>query len=171
MKTIFEFTVLGEPIPMGSSRAFTYRSKHDGQVHAAVTSDNPRMKDWRSDIRRAAQLVIPPGYMPTKEPVALSLLFVVPKPASKPQKAVFPLTRPDLDKLARAFSDALTRVVWADDSQLVGLRDVWKVYAIDRGPGVTARISIVEASDLPTWPRLMGRDQVFRERGLFALEA
>ena len=49
---------------------------------------------------------------------------------------------PDLDKLVRAVGDALTRLAWRDDSQIVAWH-AYKHYATPEHP-VGARITIQE---------------------------
>ena len=44
---------------------------------------------------------------------------LVSPPKSLPKKQIFHIKRPDLDKLTRAALDAMTRVIWRDDSQVV----------------------------------------------------
>lgn len=43
-----------------------------------------------------------------------------------------PIVRPDLDKLARAVNDALTKIVFKDDSQVVQM-NIRKVYGFPEG--------------------------------------
>ena len=67
-------------------------------------------------------------------PVYLELSFYLPR-AKKPKHPVFPIVRPDLDKMTRSICDALKDAnVYLDDSQVCASTQC-KVYAIDR-PGV-----------------------------------
>jgi crossover junction endodeoxyribonuclease RusA len=69
--------------------------------------------------------------------VAIELHFGLPKPKSAPKRRrVWPDKRPDLDKLIRAVLDALTQVIFADDSQVVEIRATKDYVA----PGVTVEI-------------------------------
>lgn len=72
-------------------------------------------------------------------PIALTALFVLARPSGhwgsgarsgvlRPSAPVMPAVRPDIDKLARAILDGLTGTVWRDDSQVVALSSVAKVY-------------------------------------------
>lgn len=68
-------------------------------------------------------------------PVSVSFNFHLIKPKSAPKKKViYPIKRPDLDKLIRAGMDALTGTIVIDDSQItyVDARKVWET----NGPGV-----------------------------------
>lgn len=80
---------------------------------------------------------------PVTGPIRLSLSFVMPRPKSTPKRSTPPaVKRPDLDKLARAVGDALTKVVWADDSQIVRLDATKRIAEVGEPPGVY--ISVVE---------------------------
>ena len=51
-------------------------------------------------------------------PVSVSVSFYLKRPVSKPD-ALYPDTKPDLDKLCRALGDALEGVVITQDSRIV----------------------------------------------------
>jgi crossover junction endodeoxyribonuclease RusA len=82
------------------------------------------------------------GYIePFFEPVLIALTFKLHRPLShygsgknarlvKPSAPKHPAKVPDIDKLTRAVLDALTSIVWVDDSQVVRLT-ASKVY-VDR---------------------------------------
>lgn len=64
--------------------------------------------------------------------------------ALKDSAVAHPMTKPDVDKLLRAFLDALTGVVWKDDSQVTDAI-TRKRYAVPVGPdddGVRAAIAV-----------------------------
>jgi len=63
------------------------------------------------------------------------------------RKSSPPHTRkPDLDKLLRAVGDALTRVVYLDDAQIISYGESRKRYAaIGETPGVSIRIEEIAA--------------------------
>jgi len=72
-------------------------------------------------------------------PVSVALVFHLIKPQSAPKKKViYPIKRPDLDKLVRAAMDALTGTIVMDDSQVTVLiaKKVWET----NGPGVHMEI-------------------------------
>ena len=88
-------------------------------------------------------------------PVTVSLRFAFVRPAShygtgrnaanlKASAPLYPATRHhksggDIDKLVRAVLDAMTGVVYADDSQVVALAPVWKVWGSMSGVHVVVR--------------------------------
>lgn len=117
------FVVAGEAIPQGSAKAFVVKGR------AVITTDNPRLKEWRQKVVDAAELAMTDGGF-GDQPVAVSLWFRFVRPESvKAAARPWPSVRPDVDKLARAVLDALTTSgVVSDDSRVVDLRAV-KVYA------------------------------------------
>lgn len=54
-------------------------------------------------------------------PVYLSATFYFLKPKSAKQSDIYKGTKPDLSKLIRAVEDAMTQVVYVDDSRIVGV--------------------------------------------------
>lgn len=114
------FTVFGTPQPQGSMRAFIPK----GGKFPVVTADNAKMKPWRQQIAwtalaeraRAGQ-----GAPPSPVPICLQMVFYFSRPKSAKKSIMHKLTKPDLDKLQRAVLDALTGVLFKDDSQVVGI--------------------------------------------------
>lgn len=137
----FELTVLGRPQPAGSKRAFPRR---DGGV--IVTDDNPRAKSWQQEIMSVAVEVMDDAEM-IVGPVELFCRFVLARPAGhfgtgrnagsvRASAPRYPIVKPDTTKLIRAVEDALTGIVWRDDSQVVNQR-AYKTY------GTPERVEIV----------------------------
>lgn len=52
-------------------------------------------------------------------PIAIQAAFYLPRVSSLPRTITAPIKKPDLDKLVRCLCDALTGVVYRDDSQVV----------------------------------------------------
>jgi crossover junction endodeoxyribonuclease RusA len=107
-----QFCVYGVAQPKGSTRAFVVAGK------PVITSSNRNLKDWEHAIAASAQ---PHAGELLLGPVRVGLRFVLPRPRSLPKREHFHLTRPDLDKLSRGAIDALTGVLFKDDSQVVEL--------------------------------------------------
>lgn len=109
---MISFDVLGTPKPQGSMRAF-----NNHVVHA---KPKPLM-DWRGSIASVAQ-----QYIDMKAargtPVWVRASFRMERPKSAPKRIVRPATKPDIDKLGRSLLDALTGILWVDDSQVVSLQ-------------------------------------------------
>ena len=113
MKTII-FTVMMKAQPQGSMKAFVVGGR------AILTSDNAKMKPFRAEVKRMALASIT-GEAPvfaSQVPVRLVIRFQFVRPASA-KKRPYPSVKPDIDKLQRAVLDALTGVIYKDDSQVV----------------------------------------------------
>lgn len=120
-----EIKIGGKPATAGSKRAF--HSKKTGKTW--VTDDCTRGKEWRATVRAACveQRVATELY---QGPLLLFTRFYLARPKShyrtgkfasflKDSAPVFPAGKPDTTKLLRAIEDALTGVLWKDDSQVV----------------------------------------------------
>ena len=112
-----QFTVLGTPIPKGSTRAYLPK----GWTRPIITSDNTKVRPWQEAIVVAALDVLGDApLMKRPTPVALWLRFFMPRPKTAPRRETEATKKPDLDKLVRAVKDALTRAgAYDDDSQVV----------------------------------------------------
>ena len=144
-----EFFVEGVPAPQGSKR-------HVGR--GILIESSKRVKPWRSDVRIAAQEARGDrSPAPKPRPIYLTLTFWFPRPKShygtgrnasilKLSAPTSMTVKPDIDKLERAILDALTGVLWEDDSQVVHLAAT-KGYA---PPGELAGVTIT--LDTPTTP-------------------
>ena len=112
--SLISFRVHGLPVPQGSTRAFVVNGR------PVITSAAKGLSSWRRLVADVAQRFAPDE--PWEGPVGIELHFGIPKPKSAPKRRrVWPDKRPDLDKLTRAVLDALTYVVFADDSQVVDI--------------------------------------------------
>lgn len=145
----FSFFVPGEPITEGSTKAFT-----SGQ-RVVVTHDRGRELDhWRLRVARAAEAAArKAGWEPRHDgPVAVTAIFLLPRPKSVPKSRQCPHVKPDLDKLQRAVGDALSPYkrpgVLRDDSRIVEWRTS-KHYAGDpRMVGAAITVSTLDLASL-----------------------
>jgi crossover junction endodeoxyribonuclease RusA len=121
---VISFDVHGIPAPQGSKNPW------GGEA-------NKNTRPWRAAVTAEAAAAMN-GREPLSGPVQMKVEFSFPRPKSHygtgrnadavKQGAPFYVTRaPDVDKLARAVADALTGIVYRDDSQISHL-NVWKVY-------------------------------------------
>lgn len=118
--------VPGVPVAQGSKR-YLGRGQR-GKLRMA--HDNAeRLEPWRVTIAAKAEEKMAGGE-PTRAGVALALRFIFVRPKShygsgrnaellKPSAPRVPTGKPDIDKLERAVLDALTAIVYVDDSQVV----------------------------------------------------
>ena len=54
-------------------------------------------------------------------PLYMTATFVRSRPKSLPKRVILPASRPDLDRYGNLVLDALTGIIYADDSQIVGM--------------------------------------------------
>lgn len=170
------FSVRGVAAPQGSKTAFrvknstkinqTESSKRVGpwrdRVHFAAENAVERWArehDSADNIETAAEIE-----RMYHGPVTVSLGLVFERPAShygtgrnadvlKASAPRYPMTKHhtaggDIDKLVRAVLDAMTKVVYADDAQVVALLSVWKLY----GPQAGLWVQVREASPIHLLP-------------------
>lgn len=117
------FVVPGRAQPAGSKRAFVNRKT--GKM--IVTDANPNAGAWKERVALAASAAF--GRRPLlDEPLVLEVTVLLVRPAGhfgargmsrKGRETPCPVSKPDLTKLVRAIEDALTGVVWVDDSRVV----------------------------------------------------
>lgn len=142
---MISFFVAGTPVPKGSAKAFMRK----GMKHPVVIQDNrEKQKPWASAIGYAAQQEV--IEILDNVPVSIEIIFNMPRPKChygtgknrgtlKDSAPWYHTSKPDLDKLVRCVKDALTGVVWKDDS-MVAIVVSKKVYSDTPG----ARITITE---------------------------
>lgn len=139
------FYVDGRPAPQGSKK---YMGHRGGKPILLESSKS--LKEWREKIawhaRQARNNVAHRGVV-ENWPVGVQLDFYFRRPKSAPRFRRSPIVRPDVDKLTRAVLDALTGVVFKDDSQVVGLHAT-KSYLDDDSTTEGVRIAVWEGE----WP-------------------
>lgn len=128
---MIRFEVLGVPQPGGSKSAFPLRHRdgspvlrENGSQAMSVRDANPKVKDWRVAVVAAARRVHTGALL--DGPLSVTFLFTVPRPKGHYGKRglllsapAFPAVKPDVLKLARSCEDALSKVIWRDDAQIV----------------------------------------------------
>lgn len=121
------FTVLGVPKGMGSSKAVPMNRnwRNIPGVRWRVLDSSHDVDAWQKTVTSVARGAMI-GDEPIDGPVVLQVTFELARP--KTVKREYPSVAPDLDKLVRAIGDALTGIVWVDDSQVVNLH-AWKRYS------------------------------------------
>ncbi len=131
---MIQLYVAGDPLPQGSKTGFILRGKtrkQDRVVLKEVANNATKkrkagaLKRWRKAIAEEARKHAPAELI--AGPVDLTIVFVLERPKShwlksgriakgKPRR---PIGRPDKSKLTRAVEDALSGVIYRDDSQVV----------------------------------------------------
>jgi crossover junction endodeoxyribonuclease RusA len=107
------FFVAGSPVCMGSSRA----ALHHGRA-ILVQHNGGKIKTWQRAIQVVASAHAPEAPLDCPMRVLLGFHLRAPK---KPKFPAAPAARLDADKLARAALDALTGMIYRDDSRVVRL--------------------------------------------------
>ena len=127
------FTVIGTPQPQGSSRAFVPK----GWKRAIITSDNSKLKPWRQEIAGTAQIAMSESKIGLLEdvPLCVEASFFFGKPKSAKKSLRHKITKPDIDKLLRGLCDALSGIVFRDDSQIVRC-------IVSKGFGIPSRVEV-----------------------------
>ena len=121
------FRATGAPATKGSLT----RMPNGAMLPAGTAMSRKRFTNWRDDCRSAAMDAMADNE-PSRLPIRLMVEFQLPYPISsirKWQLGWWPhIKKPDVDKLLRAVLDALTGIVWVDDSQVCFVT-MNKVYA------------------------------------------
>jgi Holliday junction resolvase RusA-like endonuclease len=156
------FAVLGTPSPKGSMRAFVV-----GKVNprAVIThgNDSDGLKLWSALVAQAARAAMDGRVMFVDRPLVVNVTFYMPRPGGhftprgvlKKSAPRFPHHKPDMDKLMRSTWDALTSVVFDDDSRVVSTvtSKLYETVEQPRGALITVREMASPASDTsPTRP-------------------
>jgi Holliday junction resolvase RusA-like endonuclease len=136
--TLLEITVFGHAEPAGSKTSYVLKRKDgshvtrpDGSIIVNTADANKKSKGWKQNV---AQVVgaqwLAAGNQPLDGALALSITVFRPRPkghfgSGKNEGKLkdwavdeFPTTKPDVLKLSRGIEDALTGIVWRDDSQI-----------------------------------------------------
>lgn len=121
---MYHFTLSGNPIPQKQTR-FSCQGGH------------PRAYDPSKKDLEMIQWQIKPfaPQTPLTGPICLSMIFYMPIPASTSkirrqqmiQRIILPIVKPDEDNLAYIITNALKKIVYADDSQVCE-KHVYKIY-------------------------------------------
>ena len=140
---MLSFWVPGVPQPGGSKKGF-YNAK---LKRVLITEAAGKNKDWRASVaqcgREAAKEIL-------EGPLRVRFEFVFIRPKGhfgagkregtlKNSAPLFPAGRPDTTKLIRSTEDALTGILWRDDSQIV-TQYGYKRYGNQAGALITVEV-------------------------------
>lgn len=125
---MIKFSVIGIPQTAGSKRAFPFK-RGDGSLGVRVSDDNPKGANWKQAVAYSALESLNGHRGLLTGALSVTMTFYRPRPAGhfkvhgELSKAGLsqsaPVSRPDVLKLARAVEDALSLVIYRDDSQIV----------------------------------------------------
>lgn len=168
---VLSMWVPGKPQTAGSKSGFV--NPKTGRVivtESAKGAARVAKKTWRQDLRDEGARQRRLAWFtdePVNGPLAVRFVFVRTRPSSQMRSGAHagavkdsavgrrPIERPDALKLARAAEDALTGVLWLDDSQIVDER-IQKVYGDDVGldPRAEGLLLQVESAGVYAGPRV-----------------
>lgn len=136
-----QFSANGVPKPQGSKVAFLRGKK------IVMKESAEGLKEWRDHVASTASTHM--QYrgleMLEKTPMSVKLIFAMPRTkAMKPTDGLEMVQRPDIDKLERAILDALTGVVFKDDSQVCDLHAIKRRCAPNEPPNVFMQVEPVK---------------------------
>ena len=137
----FEVDVIGLPAPKGSKTAFIVGGRAIVTDKAPMNRAKDKLSPWKLAVTAAVQArIIALGHpSPLDAPLAVRVQFWLPKPESASKRVLYPMRKPDLDKLARAALDLCSKSVWTDDARIVSLT-LEKRFANGRPPGMTLAV-------------------------------
>lgn len=154
--TTLSFFVRGIPEAKGSHNAFIQPADRPDRPNprcalcgkpryqrVVVTDEKgKRLEDWEMAIRTTAHEAHGPGWQMWEGAVSVSAKFYFPRLKSHPKlnPPTWKISKPDTDKLMRAVLDALTGVVYVDDSRVVDQRG--QKYYADVVKGVSERYGV-----------------------------
>lgn len=118
---MISFYVPGTPKPAGSKRAIMNR--FSGKAYVIDACEKSR--DWKTTVAQVASDAYKGDLL--TEPIELQIVFLFDRPQShwgangklRAKAPAHKNTKPDLTKIIRAAEDALTGIIWRDDSQVV----------------------------------------------------
>lgn len=123
---IFSLTVFGTPQPAGSKKAVSWQTKDGSRSGTNVIDANPKAAKWKNQVAQEAGKRWD-GHRLIDDPLEVRFVFYVVRPKGHfgsrgnllPSAPRWPAKKPDALKLARAVEDALTGVVYRDDSLII----------------------------------------------------
>lgn len=102
------FRVVGVPAPQGSKTA-VMRGKRPILIEGSSTVGREAHRAWREAVGWAAkEQVSKHGPFGDDVPLHVQIAFAMPRPKSRPKKAIWADRKPDLDKLIRSTFDGLS---------------------------------------------------------------
>lgn len=135
----FSFTVFGvDPAPQGSKKYVGTRRTAAGNNVPLIVESSPKLPAWRKAVMDAVLQAMTDSGDDSKfeGAVKVEAVFYLTRPRTVSR--AYPITPPDLDKLARSLLDAC-KPIWKDDSLVVRL-EISKKYA-SKQSGVAVTIT------------------------------
>lgn len=124
---MISFTVYGEPVAQGRPRMAVVNGH-------AIVYDPKKSRDFKRDVKKIAQEHVPERLLTGPVVLEVKVFRPIPKSFSQKKRAaalaglVRPTTKPDLKNYIAGVEDALEKVIYENDSQIVSYGDSGKWY-------------------------------------------
>lgn len=124
---MIRFTVYGEPKAQGRPKAAVVNGR-------AIMYDPKPSRDFKRDIKAVAQKHVPEKLLTGPLVLELKIYRPIPKSFSKKKREAAlseklrPTTKPDLKNYIAGVEDALEKVIYENDSQIISYGDTGKYY-------------------------------------------
>ncbi len=137
---MIQFTVYGEPVAQGRPRATTIAGR-------ARLYDPAKSRNYKEYVKMAAAEHAPSALLEGPLLLNVTVYRSIPKSFSKKKTAqaeageLRPTSKPDVDNYVKGIKDALNKVIWKDDSQVVSVM-VAKFYS--QKPRIEVKVQALE---------------------------
>lgn len=117
---MIKFTIIGEPVAQGRPRFST-------QGGFARAYDPKKSSDFKQYVKMVAAGIAPSEILTGELNLIVDVYRSIPKSFSKKKiemalnGTLRPTSKPDVDNYVKGIKDALNKVIWKDDSQIVSL--------------------------------------------------
>jgi crossover junction endodeoxyribonuclease RusA len=159
-----KFAVAGLPVTEGSLRPMEVGGKNVPRRTVVIATNAAELNTWRRSVRAVAASKLPRGWVKFDGPVLVECLFLLPPPVKGAKGSVIATEYPihqsagDVDKLARAVLDAMSGVVYTDDSRVIRLVVDKRYPAAGQRTGVS-----IEVRGMPGYPGGVAGEQLALE--------
>lgn len=165
VKRTMQQLFIGHPAPGGSKQVFpiwrkdgscvtTWKGRHEWPIFRVVDDAGANNKRWKESVASQARAWMR-GAVPFTCALEVSFTFWLLRPKNHYRTGKYShllrddspehhVVRPDALKYARSTEDALTGIVWADDSQNVIISSCKRYAEQGEQEGVTVKITILE---------------------------
>ena len=117
---MIQFTIYGEPVAQGRPRATTIAGR-------ARMYDPSKSRGYKEYVKLAASDYAPATLLEGPLVLEIKIYRCIPKKLNKREQVqaeagiLRPTTKPDVDNYVKGIKDALNKVIWKDDSQIVSI--------------------------------------------------
>lgn len=124
---MIQFTVYGSPVAQGRPKASIIAGR-------AIMYDPKPSRDFKRDVKAVAQAYVPEKLLTGALVLELKIYRPIPKSFSKKKRELAltgelrPTTKPDLKNYIAGVEDALEKVLYENDSQIIAYGDTGKWY-------------------------------------------